>query len=795
MQTGGYQLIALRDAVTRITNSVKQRGRGERYPYFFIAGSGVSLPAMPTTKRIIEDCKQKLKMHAADETMGIPESYAHWLEMAHSEPIDRQKYFASLVRKAKVNAASLFLAQLLVGSDIARIVVTTNFDDLLRRALRLFGASPRILDYPDSVSRLDLQSDEIQIAHVHGSHHYYDLKNLEVELESLKKPEPDGPAKIVQQLESLLELSSPIVIGYGGWPKDVVMTALRLHLKKGTMRRNLYWFLYDKHELPSLPEWLRHDPRVYFVVADSQRATPSAPSVSSVSETDAPGGTLSTDPILETLDGGRVLHELVIALKVAVPRIIDNPIGHFAKHIEMNVGTDIDQYENYRFRDVVKRMRYVEMLEQRYPQQNDPLVRVAKFAREGNIGELVKQVHAVDYHNPHVSVAQYEETIAALEVALDTVQIDADLKFRGLSLLLTMLLEYSRKRSPQGSKTEMAPRQQASKAMKVAKEIEELGKFEAAAHAYEAVIEAFPRSSTTKLVLAYVVEAHERRALVLSRRLQRHEDAVALLEAFIAGSEFFEGTDIREGWHLRDEVLALRFAYSEVLIRAKRDPLPVLERIIAVYTEIVTRAREDESAVSFVTPSVRAVAEALIRKGVYLWSREKPDTAGAIEAYETVIRYAASRPFIARHAARAFRDLAFINSTLGKHGDVARIAGEGIAYLNATRSLRPAHDVQYRIQLTYLKANALAAKGEVDDAVPLYVEIASQPTLAAMPGEEYGSSVARLVEYGLNVDDKTLPNQYVHALEAVIKAAGTKAPDWWQHVFARAEEFFLGTQL
>src|SRR6185436_18142064 len=87
-----------------------------------------------------------------------------------------------------ISAANFRLAHLLGEMNpkkrLTNLVFTTNFDDMLSKALRLLGSDVIVCDHPETTSRVDLHGSEPQIVHVHGTHWFYDCCNLKGELEA-----------------------------------------------------------------------------------------------------------------------------------------------------------------------------------------------------------------------------------------------------------------------------------------------------------------------------------------------------------------------------------------------------------------------------------------------------------------------------------------------------------------------------------------------------------------------------------------------------------------------------------
>ena len=129
-----------------------------RSPFFFLVGAGISHPPIPLASQIESECKAiAAKYKRTDEPAGIRpiDKYSHWFGTAFPQPVQRQTYLRRLIENKPISHANLRLAHLLLGQTISNLVVTTNFDDLLSRALTLFGRSHIICDHPNTVERID----------------------------------------------------------------------------------------------------------------------------------------------------------------------------------------------------------------------------------------------------------------------------------------------------------------------------------------------------------------------------------------------------------------------------------------------------------------------------------------------------------------------------------------------------------------------------------------------------------------------------------------------------------------
>src|SRR5262249_46814685 len=141
-----------------------------------------------------------------------------------------------------------------------------NFDEMLTRALRLFGYDVVVCDHPKTTQRIDpRQVDVLQIVHVHGTHWFYDCCNLKGEIEGQARHDHSDNATMGHLVDRVLFDRAPLVVGSSGWEGDVLMTALKRRLMQPTLRYNMYWFCYRRTEPNALPSWLREHPSVRFV--------------------------------------------------------------------------------------------------------------------------------------------------------------------------------------------------------------------------------------------------------------------------------------------------------------------------------------------------------------------------------------------------------------------------------------------------------------------------------------------------------------------------------------------------
>ncbi len=325
-------IISVKQAIQHISATVLLHKNDLQSPYFFITGAGISAPEIPLAGGIIEYCKKEIQNRDADyyqeclaemeQIKGNPmKSYSEWISRAYPNNIDRSRFFKNLINAAKISSANLMLAQLLYARKPATTVFTTNFDDKLKQALELLGATDLFVSENEMDNLMISPSNtELQIVHVHGTYHFYDCANLDHEIRSVANSQ--GTPSPSQILASFLANQAPIIVGYSGWENDVIMKALRSRLTYKTPLTYI-WVCYDKDSYESLPEWLKESSDINFVLPDTNDCK---------SEITPLGRELIREK-KQVLDASDFFSMLIASLKLDIPEIFENPSQYYAKRI------------------------------------------------------------------------------------------------------------------------------------------------------------------------------------------------------------------------------------------------------------------------------------------------------------------------------------------------------------------------------------------------------------------------------------------------------------------------------
>lgn len=348
-------LVELETAAGEIKQACDELGaEGYNSPFFFIVGAGISYPPVPLAGAIIEHCRElagKYKRAAEPSQIAALDRYSTWFGRAYPSARQRQQYMRLLIEKQPLSLASLRLGHLMSSRRLTNIVVTTNFDDFIARALRLFGEEPAICDHPRTIGRIDRDRPDTQIVHVHGSYLFYDLANLRGEVTARAHLDKATSFTMIGLLDSLLWARSPLVVGYSGWEGDIITSALRRRLRGGNpLAQSVYWFCYKRSDLDALPSWLRTSPDVRFVV-------PPEPTVEPANTASTKRGTSTGDPPPEpTLPADEVFERLIEAFEVGTPAIFQNPVRHFAGMLQGALPEGDGSADPYSFKVLIERL-------------------------------------------------------------------------------------------------------------------------------------------------------------------------------------------------------------------------------------------------------------------------------------------------------------------------------------------------------------------------------------------------------------------------------------------------------
>lgn len=111
----------------------------KQYPYFFIAGAGISAECVKTAMQIIAECKRICRENQYSRSGNMEEQYSYWMEKAFPHKETRKRYIENLLKDKKIPESVIKFANILQSRKVSNLVVTPNFDTFIYDTLKLLG--------------------------------------------------------------------------------------------------------------------------------------------------------------------------------------------------------------------------------------------------------------------------------------------------------------------------------------------------------------------------------------------------------------------------------------------------------------------------------------------------------------------------------------------------------------------------------------------------------------------------------------------------------------------------------
>ena len=697
------RFIELDDAVSRIKQACENRPKGSS-PFFFMVGAGISYPSVPLATQIVDDCRRLAETYGrsteAPGASGV-DQYSQWFQTAYSEPYQRQEYLQKLIEDKPITHANFRLAHLLLDNTISNIVVTTNFDDFLSKALALFGKNHIVCDHPQTVGRINHNHPMVQIVHLHGSYWFYDCCNLRGELEERAQHSQQTALTMASLLSNILWDRSPLVIGYSGWEGDVFTNALK---QRGwPLRSNAYWFCYQRSVVDSLPDWLKSHQNISFVVPKKKLTAitgTSATGIDSIETGQAPvqginSTTISAEKDQPVLPADTVLDSLIQAFSLKAPELTIDPLGLFARRLNNSLPKDAASDRDndiYAIKRVIERVTKAKQRDDEETSRpvdepsDSQLEQVRDALRRADYREAVRHALGIDLRR--LSPRNLEELADAIASAAARLKDNSDDEISAHDLVVSIRNEEKKR----GFRETLATKQQVANALcSKGFILQATDRRDQAIAAYDELLRRY-RTAAEPGLRELVRLTLFNNALALAG-VNRGDDAIALYDELMRDYEdtadpasqkevakvlFNKAVTLgmmnrsEEEIAVYDQLLA-RFGdrtepnLRERVAKALRNKALTLRRLnrrdeeIVLYDDLVRRFGEDtESAIR------EQVANALINKAVTLSNLKRHDDASAV-CLEVVQRYAhVDAPALQELVGSAFNTLGFNLMISGK---------------------------------------------------------------------------------------------------------------------------------
>jgi tetratricopeptide (TPR) repeat protein len=532
------------------------------------------------------------------------DTYSHWFETALPQASQRQRFFKERIVGKPISHANFRLAHLLSEKRLATLVVTPNFDDFLPRALTLFGVPHIVCDHPNTVERINAESDEIQIVHVHGTYWFYDGCNLRGEIEARTEDPRERSVTMTSLLGNICSRHSAIVIGYAGWEGDVIMTALKRRLQS-RLPNNLYWFCYRRSDVDALPDWLKNHRDARFVLPptppskpDSQ-PTPQAKLVSISSESEP------------TLTAQLVLDKLVGVFTEKSPALTLDPIGFFADQLKNSFPLDPSEKPGediYTLRDVIRRVQLARKAEKEPTPIEADIESVRDAVRRSAYQEAIEIAGSIAPRA--VREGQREELVDLVLSAASRLGDNSEAELRAYETVLSF--------NDGDAGGPVSPRKVAGALLSKSGTLGQTGKADEALEAVNELLRRFGDDPDHDIRVR-VGKGLLNKAIIL-QMLSRSEEAIQVCDELLSRFDETAEPDLRsevaDALHLKGTVL---------------DKLNRSEQEIQTYDEVLRRFSDATE------PRLReVVANALVSKGVTLGQLNHSEQA--IQSYNEALR-------------------------------------------------------------------------------------------------------------------------------------------------------------
>ncbi len=630
-------MLSLADAVHEIIDATKPRPWQPPAPvsrFFFIVGAGISYPAIPLAAGIEELCRKEIERKGrTPSAMSKPpiERYETHFQEAFPQSEDRRAFLHHHIKSAPISAANFRLAHLVGSRQITNLVVTTNFDELFTKALRLFGEDVIVCDHSHTTQRIDPRRDDFQVIHVHGTHWFYDCCNLKDEIESRAQADREGNTSMSHLLDRVLHDRSPLVVGYSGWEGDVVMAALKRRLKT-PLGSNLYWFCFRRADVDALPPWLKEHANVRFVVPppappeEKGGGTGAMPNIAGEAmragpiPVDAASGSRPQEPVQSAR---QVFDALIRGLSLEEPALTKAPLEFFAAQLQKNlIAPDVsDEDDVYLIRQVIRHVEEgAEMTRQAREKRSQKekenavlLDHVSKAVRSAAYTEVFEAAREIDLRIlSDVQRVDLEAALEALYLNAHTLEAKTWLDACEMRIRLCEQAQASGGKDPDWLLREAKARHGQGYCLAI------MGRQEEAIAAYDEVLRRFGDSSESALKEP-VAKALVNKGAVLGDS-GKQEEAIAAYDEVLR--RFGDSSESA----LKESVSRALFNKGVALGKGGKQ-----EEAIAAYDEVLRRFGDSsESALK------ETVARALVNKGGGLVRRGKQEEA--IAAYDEVLR-------------------------------------------------------------------------------------------------------------------------------------------------------------
>jgi hypothetical protein len=181
----------------------------------------------------VEANKKVIQSHFAEEDSKTTNPYSYYFEKCYPDPLVRQEFLTNMVRDKKPSIGFMCLSAL-VGQQKLNTVWTTNFDDLIERAINKLDISCQVVSPENAKSVQNFRDDIPTIVKLHGDFRYDALQNTDEELRILED-------NLHHYFLDASEKRGLLVVGYSGSDESVLQTLDKALEKPHAFPKGLIW--------------------------------------------------------------------------------------------------------------------------------------------------------------------------------------------------------------------------------------------------------------------------------------------------------------------------------------------------------------------------------------------------------------------------------------------------------------------------------------------------------------------------------------------------------------------------
>jgi hypothetical protein len=133
----------------------------------------------------VEANKKVIQSYFVEEDTKTANPYSYYFRKCYPDPLVRQEFLTNMVRDKKPSIGFICLSAL-VGQQKLNTVWTTNFDDLIERAINKLDISCQVVSPENAKSVQNFRNDIPTVVKLHGDFRYDALLNTDEELQKLE---------------------------------------------------------------------------------------------------------------------------------------------------------------------------------------------------------------------------------------------------------------------------------------------------------------------------------------------------------------------------------------------------------------------------------------------------------------------------------------------------------------------------------------------------------------------------------------------------------------------------------